>query len=569
MSDQLTNFVVMCYKDALEDRGRFAIALTGGQAVTLLARRITEEPFVSYIDWTKWYVFFVDERCTSLDNPCSSYYMVDQALLQHVKIPEMQVFPAYDPMLPLDKRGHTCEAAALAYEQRMRSVLGEEDGFPLLDVVLVGADSAGNVASLFENHPIRENRIRNYEITWGAEGKFRVLGPQQAACALYECPLDLFDVVLSEEERAQCRRRGIPKERVALTVKAINHAQHVLVCITDLESGPLLKEYFEGAKQGELPIFDRAGLNLLQGRSGRPKLFAHRKAIDGFITLPQLLRTFQVQDLAFSITEARGAAAAAAQTSESDSDSEGEEYTRRLEMEEQELASALKKDRNASRQASLRGSKEGSPLAISPLRRQPAAKRLLPTKEATREEGGTFSRANSLTRVGSMTRAGSLGRTRSTASEKGGKGNAEAMRVHGEDTSGDEEEQESMSAVAAKEGQVVLSTAQCLGRVDCRSSCRYSRDRRRFQRQETAETIDNRMPTALFITLRMRRACLNCLNRVIVDAISRERARGERERERERRGLGACNEHHKTTWLYLQRVVGHERRVGVLPDSCR
>ena len=96
MSDQLTNFVVMCYKDALEDRGRFAIALTGGQAVTLLARRITEEPFVSYIDWTKWYVFFVDERCTSLDNPCSSYYMVDQALLQHVKIPEMEVFPSYD-----------------------------------------------------------------------------------------------------------------------------------------------------------------------------------------------------------------------------------------------------------------------------------------------------------------------------------------------------------------------------------------------------------------------------------------------------------------------------------------
>ena len=97
MSDQLTNFVVMCYKDALEDRGRFAIALTGGQAVTLLARRITEEPFVSYIDWTKWYVFFVDECVlSSLDNTCINYCMVDQALLQHVKIPEMEVFPSYD-----------------------------------------------------------------------------------------------------------------------------------------------------------------------------------------------------------------------------------------------------------------------------------------------------------------------------------------------------------------------------------------------------------------------------------------------------------------------------------------
>jgi 6-phosphogluconolactonase/glucosamine-6-phosphate isomerase/deaminase len=87
----------MCYKDSLEDRGRFDITLTAGEAVTPLARCITEESFVTYIDWTKWYVFFVDECVlSSLDNTCINYYMVDQALLQHVKIPEMEVFPSYD-----------------------------------------------------------------------------------------------------------------------------------------------------------------------------------------------------------------------------------------------------------------------------------------------------------------------------------------------------------------------------------------------------------------------------------------------------------------------------------------
>ncbi len=54
----------MCYKDTLEDRGRFDITLTAGEVVTPLARCITEESFVTYIDWTKWYVFFVDECCT-------------------------------------------------------------------------------------------------------------------------------------------------------------------------------------------------------------------------------------------------------------------------------------------------------------------------------------------------------------------------------------------------------------------------------------------------------------------------------------------------------------------------
>ena len=42
ISEQLANFVVMCYNEAVEERGRFAIALSGGRAVTLLAQRLTQ-----------------------------------------------------------------------------------------------------------------------------------------------------------------------------------------------------------------------------------------------------------------------------------------------------------------------------------------------------------------------------------------------------------------------------------------------------------------------------------------------------------------------------------------------
>ena len=77
--------------------------------------------------------------------------------------------------------------------------------------------------------------------------------------------------------------------------------------------------------------YTESGLLLLQGRSGRPKLFVQSKSIQGFIALPQLLRSFQVQDLGFSIQEARD-------TSDpislgSDSDSEGEAYGLRVDME--------------------------------------------------------------------------------------------------------------------------------------------------------------------------------------------------------------------------------------------
>ena len=421
IAEQLANFVVMCYNEAVEERGRFAIALSSGRAVSLLAQRLTEEPFISYIDWTKWYVFFVDERCTSLDNPCSSYYMVDQVLLQHVRIPEMQVYPAYDPLLSLDKRGHTCEAAALAYEQRMRSVLGEDNGIPALDVLLVGADAQGNVASLFENHPMTQHKIRNFEVTWGAEGKLRALGAQQAVCAMYECQLDLIDVVLTPEQMAAAKRRGIPAERVALTLKAINHAHQVLVTVADPLSGPLMKEYFEGPRPGEEPRYASSGLNLLRGRTGRPKLFAHRKAIDGFIALPQLLRTFQVQDLAFSITEAREAtnSTAASTPPASDSDSEGEEYVRRLEREEEERLSAYNKSRTGSRS----GSKHGSPMASSPMTpmRRMSSKKFLTGNPSTGKTDVSDTIAEG--EGGSFSRAASLGRTRSTASNRSrGKG---------------------------------------------------------------------------------------------------------------------------------------------------
>jgi 6-phosphogluconolactonase/glucosamine-6-phosphate isomerase/deaminase len=420
ISEQLANFVVMCYNEAVEERGRFAIALSGGRAVTLLAQRLTEEPFISYVDWTKWYVFFVDERCTSLDNPCSSYHMVDQVLLQHVRIPEMQVYPAYDALLSLDKRGHTCEAAALAYEQRMRSVLGEDNGIPALDVVLVGADADGNVASLFEKHPMTQHKIRNYEVTWGAEGKLRSLDAQQAVCAMYECPLDLYDMVLSPTQMAAAKRRGIPAERVALTLKAINHAHQVLVTVADPDSGPLVKEYFEGPRPGEEARYAARGINLLHGRAGRPKLFAHRKAIDGFIALPQLLRTFQVQDLAFSITEAREAAAGsstAAAPPPSDSDSEGEEYVRRLEREEEDRLAAFNKSRTNSRVVS----KQSSPMGLSPMspmRRMSHRKQSGGNPSTAKTDKTDVSASIAEGDDGTFSRAASFGRTRSTGSNR-------------------------------------------------------------------------------------------------------------------------------------------------------
>lgn len=62
-----------CYLDAVEERGRFTISVTGGKALDLLARAITKEPYLSFVDWRKWFVFILEERCVPLTSPCSSY----------------------------------------------------------------------------------------------------------------------------------------------------------------------------------------------------------------------------------------------------------------------------------------------------------------------------------------------------------------------------------------------------------------------------------------------------------------------------------------------------------------
>lgn len=77
----------------------------------------------------------------------------------------MQVFSAYDETMRLDSKGHVCEPCASLYEDQIRAVLGGGEGYPTLDVVLVGVDGKGTVASFFEGHPILRNEIHNYEMT--------------------------------------------------------------------------------------------------------------------------------------------------------------------------------------------------------------------------------------------------------------------------------------------------------------------------------------------------------------------------------------------------------------------
>lgn len=137
----------------IEAGGSFHIALAGGRTPRRLYRLLADPEFGGRTDWTRWRIYFGDERCVPPDHPESNYRMAREALLDHVPVPADRIHPMVaDPDDP--------QAAARAYEDLLRRELPEEDAGPVLDLALLGLGEDGHTASLFPETPVLEERNR-------------------------------------------------------------------------------------------------------------------------------------------------------------------------------------------------------------------------------------------------------------------------------------------------------------------------------------------------------------------------------------------------------------------------
>lgn len=118
---------------AIELRGQFVIVLAGGNTPAGVYRMLRGAD----TDWSRWKVFFGDERCLPADDIERNSRMAADAWLDHVSIPRHQIH-----VLPAELGP---ESAALAYSETLRSV-GD------FDLVLLGLGEDGHTASLFPGH---------------------------------------------------------------------------------------------------------------------------------------------------------------------------------------------------------------------------------------------------------------------------------------------------------------------------------------------------------------------------------------------------------------------------------
>lgn len=116
--------------DCLQRQGYFSIILAGGNTPRALYQRLR----ALKTDWSRWHIYFGDERCLPAGNPERNDTMAATTWLQHVAIPREQIHG-----VPC---GQDPARAAAAYAD----TLAQAPGF---DLALLGLGEDGHTASLF------------------------------------------------------------------------------------------------------------------------------------------------------------------------------------------------------------------------------------------------------------------------------------------------------------------------------------------------------------------------------------------------------------------------------------
>jgi 6-phosphogluconolactonase len=132
-------------REAIDLRGRFTLALTGGDSPVPLYEMLAEDPGYRDFPWTKTLCFFGDERHVPPDHRTSNYRQAKKKLFHTGLVPEENIH-RFHAEIP------DAEEAADDYEKTLRKHFAPRDqlnGFPRFDVILLGLGANGHTASLF------------------------------------------------------------------------------------------------------------------------------------------------------------------------------------------------------------------------------------------------------------------------------------------------------------------------------------------------------------------------------------------------------------------------------------
>jgi 6-phosphogluconolactonase len=208
VSSAATEEVIQISVDAVEKRGLFRIALSGGSTPkTLYSKLATDQDLKKQMPWQNTHFFWSDERTVPPDHPESNYRMVHEAMLKHVPVSETQIHRIHAETED-DNR------AAEEYEKEIRQHFNETPpAVPQFDLILLGMGPDGHTASLFPGTEALKEQKRLVVSNW------------------------------------------VPKfntHRITFTVPLINHAANVIFLLCGEDKAATLKAVLEGPYDPEV-----------------------------------------------------------------------------------------------------------------------------------------------------------------------------------------------------------------------------------------------------------------------------------------------------------------------------
>ena len=150
MALQAATLIANQAKEAIEKRGVFTLAVSGGKTPVPLFHLLASQSWKRTIDWGKTEVYWADERCVRPETEGSNYRLVRQELLNKVEATRYYRMKGEDQP----------EKAAEDYGQLLLEKFSLAPGeIPRFDCVLLGVGTDGHTASLFPGDPaLRETK---------------------------------------------------------------------------------------------------------------------------------------------------------------------------------------------------------------------------------------------------------------------------------------------------------------------------------------------------------------------------------------------------------------------------
>ena len=184
--------IIAAAEIAIADHGHFKLVLAGGSTPEKVYHLLAK----ANADWSRWFIYYGDERCLAIDHAERNSLMAETAFLKKVAIPSEQIFTIPAELGP--------ELAAQQYQQVVAKALP-------FDMVLLGMGEDGHTASLFPGHQHNTDELTH---------------------AVYNSPKP-------------------PPERVSISAKGLSDTQQLIFLITGKNKQDAVKSWRLGE---DLPV---------------------------------------------------------------------------------------------------------------------------------------------------------------------------------------------------------------------------------------------------------------------------------------------------------------------------